>query len=95
MPESFDIDKVAELARISLEPGERDRLKKDLENILRYVEKLGQLDTSQVEPTSHVLNIENVFREDVPRRSDVIDKVLKHAPERAGNYFKVPKVVEG
>ena len=95
MSESFDIDKVAELARISLEPGERDRLKKDLENILRYVEKLRRIDTSEVEPTSHVLNIENVFREDVPRRSDVIDKVLKHAPERAGNYFKVPKVVEG
>lgn len=90
----FEIEKVAGLARLSLKPEEKAALEKDLGAILDYVKQLEKLDTSRVEPTSHVLNLENVFRKDEARLSGVRDEVLKHAPQRDGNFFKVPKVVD-
>ncbi len=90
----FQIEKIAELARLNLKPEEKDKLKKDLESILGYVKNLESLDTQNVEPTSHVLNMENVFRPDEVKLSDVRDKVLDHAPLREGKFFKVPKTVE-
>ena len=89
---SFEIEQIAELARLSLKPEEKAKLKKDLESILAYVEQLKSVPTDPVEPTSHVLNLENVFREDRVHPSNVRDEVLKHAPQREGNFFKVPKV---
>ncbi len=91
---AFEIEQIAELARLSLKPAEKEKLKKDLESILAYVEQLKQVPTDHVEPTSHVLNLENVFREDKTRPCDVREEVLKHAPHREGNFFKVPKVIE-
>lgn len=91
---SFDIDKIAELARLNLKPEEKAKLAGELSAILQYVKKLEALDTKSVEPTSHVLNIENVFREDEPKPSGVRDAVLDHAPLREGKFFKVPKVVD-
>ena len=91
---NFDIDKVAELARLSLKPEEKARLSKDLNNILQYVKQLESLDTRDVEPTSHVLNLENVFRKDEVKPSDVREQALSHAPLKDGKFFKVPKVVE-
>ena len=91
---SFEIEKIAELARLSLKPEEKVKLKKDLESILAYVEQLKAVPTDQVEPTSHVLNLENVFRRDAIRPSDIREDVLKHAPHREGNFFKVPKIID-
>ena len=91
---SFQIEQIAELARLSLKPEEKAKLQKDLESILAYVEQLKAVSTDHVEPTSHALNLENVFREDKARPSEVRDDVLKHAPTREGNFFKVPKVIE-
>lgn len=91
---SFNIDKIAELARLSLKPEEKKKLEKDLESILGYVEKLNAIDTKNVQPTSHVLDLENVFRKDEVRPSEVREEALKRAPVREGNFFKVPKVVE-
>ena len=91
---AFEIEKIAELARLSLKPEEKGKLQKDLESILSYVEQLKSVNTDHVEPTSHVLNLENVFREDETRPSDIREDVLKHAPRREGNFFKVPKVIE-
>ena len=90
----FEIEKIAELARLSLRPEEKAKLKKDLESILAYVEQLKSVPTDQVEPTSHVLNLENVFRPDEVRPSDIRSEVLKHAPHREGNFFKVPKIID-
>lgn len=90
----FDVKKTAQLARLNLKPEEAGKLQKDLEAILSYVAKLELLDTSKVPPTSHVLNLENVFRPDIARESGVRDKALEHAPQRDGNFFKVPKVVD-
>ena len=91
---NFEIEKVAELARLNLKPEEKAKLSKDLGNILEYVKQLEALDTREVEPTSHVLNLENVFRKDEVKPSDVRDKALEHAPLRDGKFFKVPKVVD-
>jgi len=91
---AFQIEQIAELARLSLKPEEKAKLKKDLESILAYVEQLKAVPTDSVEPTSHALNLENVFRDDKVHPSEVRDEVLKHAPRREGNFFKVPKVIE-
>ncbi|MBI2167238.1 MAG: Asp-tRNA(Asn)/Glu-tRNA(Gln) amidotransferase subunit GatC [Candidatus Omnitrophica bacterium] len=90
----FEIEQIAELARLSLKPEEKAKLKKDLESILAYVDELKKVDTEKVEPTSHVLNLENIFRKDEVRPSSVRDETLKHAPSREGNFFKVPKVID-
>ncbi len=91
---AFDIKKIAELARLNLKPEEKKKLEKDLESILAYVEKLNSIDTSKIEPTSHVLNLENVFRKDEVKPVDIRDEALQHAPSSDGKFFKVPKVVE-
>lgn len=90
----FEIDSIAALARIELKPEEKNKLRKDIVAILEYVKKLEHVNTDEVMPTSHVLDIENVYRPDVLKPSGVMEEVLKHAPEREGNFFKVPKVVE-
>lgn len=91
---SFNIEKIAELARLNLKPQEKAKLEKDLSSILAYVEQLKKVNTDQVEATSHVLDMENVFRKDEVKPSEVRDSALEHAPAREGNFFKVPKVVE-
>lgn len=94
MPDRIDIDQTAELSRLSLKPGERAKLAEDLEKILVYVDQLQELKTDGIEPTSHPFPILNVFRKDAAVPSDVREPVLRHAPKREENYFKVPKVIE-
>ena len=94
MSEKFDIGQIADLGRLNLKADERAHLSKDLEKILAYVNQLQELDTDQVEPTSHPLAIENVFRDDSVKPCDLGAMVLKHAPKSEGKYFKVPKVIE-
>ena len=91
---AFEIEKIAELARLNLKPEEKAKLQKDMEAILGYVKKLDELDTQNVPPTSHVLNLENVFRADEVKPAEVCEEALDHAPAREGKFFKVPKVVE-
>ncbi len=91
---NINIDKIAELARLSLKPEEKAKIAGQLSAILDYVKNLDALDTKNVEPTSHVLNMENVFREDEVKSSNIRDKVLEHAPGKDGKFFKVPKTVE-
>ena len=90
----FNIERVAQLARLNLKPEEKEKLEKDLGAILDYVHKLSVLDTTGVEPTSHVLNMENVFRKDEARPSNAAEKALEHAPQADGRFFKVPKIVQ-
>jgi aspartyl-tRNA(Asn)/glutamyl-tRNA(Gln) amidotransferase subunit C len=90
----INIEKVAELARLNLKPEEKQKLEKDLGAILDYVKKLDKLDTKNVEPTSHVLNMENVFRVDEAKPSNAAEKVLPYAPNSDGLFFKVPKIVQ-
>jgi len=85
---------VAKLARLELSSEEIERLTDQLSNILSYVEKLNQADTKQVEPTSHVMSISNVFREDRARPSLPVEKALENAPDSEGAFFRVPKIIE-
>lgn len=91
---SFNIEKIAELARLHLKPEEKAKLEKDLGAILSYVEQLKGLPTECIETTSHVLNLENVYRPDEVHPSDVRDKALKQAPEAEASFFKVPKTID-
>ncbi|MEJ2313374.1 MAG: Asp-tRNA(Asn)/Glu-tRNA(Gln) amidotransferase subunit GatC [Nitrospirota bacterium] len=88
------VDRIAGLARLKLSDYERESLLADLNNILSYVEKLNRLDISAVEPTSHVLDLANVSREDEPRPSMPVDEALANAPDRSGNFYRVPKIIE-
>ena len=89
-----DVEYVAKLARIGLEKGEVEHLTKQLEAILEYIEKLNKIDISKVEPTSHVLPIKNVYREDKSKESLSVAEVMKIAVSKEKNQFKVPKVIE-
>ena len=90
-----DVIRVAALARLSVSAEEADRLARDLDRMLEYVETLKAVDTTDVEPTSHVVPIETPMRED--RAVPAIDPelALANAPERQGFAFVVPKVLEG
>lgn len=90
----FKIDRVAELARLNLKPEEKSKLEQELGAILDYVKKLDALDTKSVESTSHVLDLENVYRPDEVKSSDAATKALDHAPHADGRFFKVPKIVQ-
>ena len=85
---------VAHLARIELKPKELDKLSGQLKDILGFIDKLKQADIKDISPTSHILPINNVLRDDNPRISLSIDKALQNAPKPEGNFFGVPKVIE-
>jgi aspartyl-tRNA(Asn)/glutamyl-tRNA(Gln) amidotransferase subunit C len=84
---------VAELARLSLSPEEIELFTVQLNEILEYVEKLQELDTSGVAPLAHVIPLCNVFREDQVRESLPLDAVLENAPAREDGNFLVPRII--
>ncbi len=88
------VEDVAHLARIELEPKELEKLSRQLEHILAFIDKLSAVNTDKVEPTSHILPINNVLRKDEPKASLPIEKTLANAPSKQGNFFSVPKVIE-
>jgi aspartyl-tRNA(Asn)/glutamyl-tRNA(Gln) amidotransferase subunit C len=89
-----DVKYVADLARIHLTDEETELLTADLEKILQYINTLDTLDVSQTQPTSHVLPLTNVHREDKVRPSFTQDEALKFSVEKQDGAFKVPKVIE-
>jgi len=88
------IDYVAHLARIALTEEERELFGAQLASILAYVAKLDELDTSEVPPTSHIMGLRNVFRDDVEQPSMPRDAVLANAPARAYGCYLVPKILD-
>jgi aspartyl-tRNA(Asn)/glutamyl-tRNA(Gln) amidotransferase subunit C len=82
------------LGRIRLSEEEKDKTKKDLGSILGYIDKLNELDTTNVEPLSHAFQMTNVFREDVVTNSDNREAILSNAPEQKNGSFLVPQTVE-
>lgn len=89
-----DVEYVARLARLELTLEEKELFAGQMDAILGYVEKLKGLNTEGIVPTSHAVPMENAFREDVVRSSIGSEKALANAPERAGTFFAVPKVIE-
>jgi len=90
----FDIKYVAHLARVALAPGEEKKLAEQLGNILGYVEKLKELDVTNVEPTAHAVPMVNVTRADEIHPSLPHEDALRNAPRQANGLFIVPKIVE-
>jgi aspartyl-tRNA(Asn)/glutamyl-tRNA(Gln) amidotransferase subunit C len=89
-----DVEHVAELARLELTAAEKEQFIAQLNSILTYFEKLNELDTSDVEPTSQVIPLSNVWRDDAVQPSLDRAKVLQNAPEEAHFFFKVPRIIE-
>lgn len=85
---------IARLARLSLTEEEVDLFTEQLGKILQYMTELEKLDTSEVEPTSHAIEMHNVVREDGARRVAVVEEVLSNAPDREGDCFRVPRIME-
>ena len=88
------IEYVGILAKLELSPEEKEQAKKDMGNMLDYIDMLNELDTEGVEPMSHVFPVHNVFREDVVVNGDEREKILANAPAEKDGAFKVPKTVE-
>ena len=83
-----------QIKKLELSPEEKEQAKKDMGNMLDYIDMLNELDTSAVEPMSHVFTMTNVFREDVVTNGDGHDATLANAPAQKDDAFKVPKTVE-
>ena len=88
------IDYVGILAKLELSPEEKEAAKKDMGSMLDYIDKLNELDTSDVEPMSHVFPVHNVFREDVVTNGDDREQMLANAPEAKEWQYQVPRTVE-
>jgi aspartyl-tRNA(Asn)/glutamyl-tRNA(Gln) amidotransferase subunit C len=89
-----EVKHVANLARLRFDEGELEKFTDQLNAILTYIDKLNELDTSEVEPTYHVLDLVNVFREDQVQPSLPREAALANAPERADGFFQVPRIIE-
>jgi aspartyl-tRNA(Asn)/glutamyl-tRNA(Gln) amidotransferase subunit C len=85
---------VAHLARLAITEEEAAMFQKQLDAIITYAEQLNELDTTNVEPTSHVLSMKNVMREDEPKQGLPIAEVLKNAPDHKDGYIRVPSILE-
>ena len=85
---------VAHLARIELQEKELEKLSRQLQDILGFIDKLNKIDIKDISPTSHILPVNNVLREDAPQGSLASGGALMNAPKRQGSFFVVPKVIE-
>lgn len=90
----IEIEHVALLARLTLSEDEKEKFGDQLNTILEYIGKLNELDTSEIPPTSHVLEIQNVMREDIARPSISKEKALSNAPDRTEDFYRVPKIID-
>ena len=88
------IEYVGILAKLELSDEEKERAKQDMANMLDYIDMLNELDTTGVEPMSHVFPVNNVFREDVVENGNDRDRILENAPEERDGCFVVPKTFE-
>ncbi|MCK9425615.1 MAG: Asp-tRNA(Asn)/Glu-tRNA(Gln) amidotransferase subunit GatC [Ignavibacteriaceae bacterium] len=88
-----EVEKIAELARLEFNENEIAHLTNEMNQILHHMDKLNELDTSNVEPLLHPIEVKNVFREDELKESINREDALKNAPEKDEEFFKVPKVI--
>ena len=92
----IDVKVIEKLENLSMvEVKDKEKMAKELEEIVNFVEMLNELDTDGIEPSFRVLDVTTPLREDEPKRSDVIKEVLANAPKAKDGYFIVPKIIEG
>ena len=90
----ISIEHLAQLARLSVSDNEKTLFADQIDSILSYMDKLNELDTSTVEPTSHVISLSNVVREDLLKDSLQRENALRNAPDRTDKFYRVPKIIE-
>ncbi len=88
-----DVEHIAKLAKLEFSEAEKAKFTEQFNEILTFMEKLNELDTSKVEPLSHVIELQNVFREDDVKPSISTEDALINAPAKTEKFFKVPKVI--
>jgi aspartyl-tRNA(Asn)/glutamyl-tRNA(Gln) amidotransferase subunit C len=89
-----EVKHVANLARLAITEEEAEKFSKQLDDIISFAEQLNELDTDHVEPTSHVLDMKNIFREDVAKPGLPVEEVVKNAPDHENGQIKVPAIIE-
>lgn len=89
-----EVSHVARLARLALSPAEAEALGEQLANILEYIKQLDRLDTRGVVPTSHAVEMGTPFRDDAVRPFGDKEAILANAPDRDGDFFRVPRIIE-
>jgi aspartyl-tRNA(Asn)/glutamyl-tRNA(Gln) amidotransferase subunit C len=88
-----DVEHIAKLANLEFTDEEKEKFTHQLNKILEYMEQLNKLDTTSVEPLSHIIELSNVFRADEVKKSISTEEALKNAPSKTEKFFKVPKVI--
>jgi len=88
-----EVEHIAKLAKLEFTDAEKEKFTHQLNQILEYVEQMNKLDTSRVEPLSHVIELSNVFRADEVKQGVSTEEALKNAPSKTEEFFKVPKVI--
>ena len=89
----MDIEHLAKLARLKLTGAEKERFSKQMGTIIEYIEKLSELDTKNVEPTAHVLGLNNVFRDDAVTKSLTVLDPINDSPAHSKGHYEVPKII--
>jgi aspartyl-tRNA(Asn)/glutamyl-tRNA(Gln) amidotransferase subunit C len=89
-----EVEYVAMLARIELSEEEKELYSEQLSTILAFFDRLKEVDTENVQPTSHVVDLVNAYRSDQARPGPGVEAVLQNAPERADRFFRVPKILD-
>jgi aspartyl-tRNA(Asn)/glutamyl-tRNA(Gln) amidotransferase subunit C len=90
-----EVEHVAHLARLDFSEQEKEKFTLQLNDILLYIDKLNEVDTTDVEPVTHAIAQKNAFREDIVTASLDHEMALSNAPDARGDFFRVPKVIEG
>ena len=90
---SEDVRKVAKLARLELQDEQIEKYTSQLEKILDYVDQLEEIDTAKIPPTTRAVEVVNVLREDLVEDTEIREDLLNLAPQREGNFFRVPKIL--
>lgn len=89
-----DVLHIAQLARLKFSPEELEVLRQQMESLLSHFSQIAELDTTGIPPTSGVLPLVNVMREDIARPSLTVEDVLRNAPDREGDCFRIPAILE-
>ena len=89
----MDIEHLAKLARLKLTDAEKELFSKQMGTVIKYIEKLSELDTKNVEPTAHVLGLNNVFRDDAVKKSLTVQDPINDFPAHSKGHYEVPKII--
>ena len=90
----ISIEHLAQLARLYVSDNEKILFANQIDSILSYMDKLNELDTGNVEPTSHIISLSNIVREDLQKDSLEREDALMNAPDRTDKFYRVPKIIE-